>query len=672
MLKIKIHDRTNMSFTGSKVLKSIMDTTTPGIDILVRESVQNSMDAVLENSDYARMHFYIDTFSSKRLSKKLEFINNNLDNLYQNDFYKFIAISDSSTCGLLGEPFLDDNSTKPHNLYNLVYDFMNGKEDSNAGGSWGIGKSVYYRYGAGLCFYYSRTFENGKYINKLAGALIQNEKSENCLLGEKSSGIAFFGDIEKGQSIPIYDETKIKLFLDIFNIDMYQGDKTGTVVIMPYIDEKKLISNRINHNKCFWENDLIDSLKIALQRWYFPKINNEKYNGKYLICGINNQKLVLNTFFSKLQDLYNEDVENATYEVVSHKSINNAKSSLGLLKYKQFSKDELGIGIVPENLPNPYTLLDIQEDNLEGNQEILFYTRKPGMIVTYDVDKFGKYNILDDQYLIGIFVLNDDLMIGDEKLGSYIRLTEKANHKEWIDGVFDAFPYFSSHKPFSKICNSIKRTLSEEFSNNVFTKIDGAHSIFQKKLGKMLMPPEDYGTEPTPKKSSNSAQTKMSPINSKKKISIQFEGFRNEFLLYSLEFSLNKNENLEFLIKIQTINKTISFDEWEKLGFDFPCSIYSIEFVEYLIDNNSFPLAIKKNVDDDFYKIMCKRNINNIPIFSFTGIFSKEDILKGLKVHNDYDKIIRLKFNILVEPIDLTYNVAFDSSFQIGGIKDVQ
>ena len=175
----KIHERSNMSFTGSKVLKSIMDTTTPGMDILVRESIQNSMDAVLDNALYGRVSFNYGEFSSENLSSKLDFIDQNLNTFYPNKSYEFLAISDTNTCGLLGEPYFDpDDETKPHNLYNLVYDFMNGKNDENAGGSWGIGKSVYYRYGAGICFYYSRTYENNKYIHKLVGALIQDEKKD--------------------------------------------------------------------------------------------------------------------------------------------------------------------------------------------------------------------------------------------------------------------------------------------------------------------------------------------------------------------------------------------------------------------------------------------------------------------------------------------------------------
>lgn len=671
-MKAKIHDRTNMSFTGSKVLKSIMDTTTPGMDILVRESIQNSMDAVLPKLPYGRVSFNYGEFISKDLSSKLDLIESKVNSIYTNDKYEYLAISDTNTCGLLGEPYLDlDDDTKPHNLYNLVYDFMNGKEDDNAGGSWGIGKSVYYRYGAGICFYYSRTFENNKYIHKLTGALIQSEKLDNCLLGKKSSGIAFFGDLDEiGSPIPIYNESEIKEFLNVFNLKPFENDKTGTIVIIPYLNKNELMGHRINHNYCSWDHDVIQSLKMSIQRWYFPKLNNKKYNGKYLICGINNEKLELNEFFKVLQELYNEEYVDAHYENITHKNICNGKEILGKLKYKKFTKEELFVETAPNNLPSPYVMLDIEEDNLEGNQEILFYTRKPGMIITYDVDKFGKFNIMNDEYLLGIFVLNDDLIISDEYLGKYIRLTEKANHKEWVDGNFVDFPYFSKNKPFTKICNSIKRKLSEQFSSNNIINIDGAHSVYQKKLGKKLMPPEDYGDRPQPPKRTNPPGPKIPGPSKVKQIASFFNGFKDELLSYSFEVLLKPQQHFECELNVKTANKIYSFNEWEELGFEFPCVFRQYEMDEYSVDKNYFPLGLKKDINSDFLRIMGKRDANKKDIFLFTGIKTDKNNICGFKVSNETNNEIKFRINLLVEPKDLSCSIMFDSKIKAGGIKN--
>lgn len=670
MMKIKELKRTYMSFTGSKVLKSIMDTTTPGIDIFVRESIQNSMDAVLPAYDYGRVMFNIGQFNSSTLNKYLEGINEKLEDKFQGKQCDYISISDTNTCGLLGEATVSKHSDEPRNLYNLVYDFMNGKEDDNAGGSWGIGKSVYYRYGIGLCFYYTRTYEHEKYTHKLAGALIQNEKNESCLLGSGSTGIAFFGDIINDEASPIYDEGIIQKFLKIFGLDIYKGETTGTIVIIPYLNKKELIGYRLNQDDCPWSNNLVESLKLSLQRWYFPKLNNKKYNGKYLLCAINGVKVELNSFFGVLQKLYNSEL-NANYVNIYHKNISNGKDLLGTLKYKKFSKQELFIETVPDNLPSPYVLLDIVKTNLDGNQEILFYTRKPGMIITYDVDKFGKFNMGEDDYLLGVFVLNDDLSINNESLGSYMRLTEKANHKEWIDGIFPNYPYFSKQKPFLKICNSVKRKLSEEFNSNNTVNLEGAHSIFQKKLGKKLLPPEDYGQAPQPTPRTVKPEGVKPPGPSKnKQIYSYFNGFKEGFLSYTFEVLLKPNELFSCELNIKTSNKIYSFDEWENFGFTLPCMFKYFGMDEYSIDKNSFPLNVKRRVDNDFLKTLCKSDSRKNPIFKITGIKTQNNNISGFKLSNELNKDIKFRMNLFVKPLDLTYSVLFNSHIKQGGIED--
>ena len=46
-IRIKKLEQSMMSYSGSNVLQSIMDISTPGVDLLVRESIQNSTDAIL-------------------------------------------------------------------------------------------------------------------------------------------------------------------------------------------------------------------------------------------------------------------------------------------------------------------------------------------------------------------------------------------------------------------------------------------------------------------------------------------------------------------------------------------------------------------------------------------------------------------------------------------------
>ena len=284
--KIKKLDKGPMILTGSKVLKAIMDNATPPIDLFVREVIQNSADAILQSKEYGRIKFNIGKFNNNELCESLYEIKDNIKEKHNKAEYDFISISDSNTCGLLGKASKDENGG-PNNLYNLVYDFMNDKDDDGlgAGGSCGIGKSVYFRYGNGICFYYSRTKEDGVYKSKLAGTLIQDERNDSCFIGKNSSGIAYFGDLDGTNSIPINNENLICEFLSIFGIKPYEEDETGTIVIIPFTDLDALLENNNNADDDtprYWLDSIEQCLKMSIQRWYFPRINNESFNGKYL------------------------------------------------------------------------------------------------------------------------------------------------------------------------------------------------------------------------------------------------------------------------------------------------------------------------------------------------------------------------------------------------------
>ena len=653
-MKIKIQPKGTMTFTGEKILKSIMDKTTPPVDLLIRESIQNSLDATLQNKSFGRIEFNHGNFKSKDLANKLELVGEKLKGLYRDETYSYLLIKDTNTCGLLGTPFPDEIDGEPRNLYNLVYSFMSGKDEIDAGGSWGVGKSVYYRYGIGLCFYYSRTYEKGNYIHKLVGALIQDEKSEHCLLGKHTTGICFFGDIEKKCSVPIKKEKEIKEFLSIFNIEPYQDDMTGTVVIIPYLDDQSLTSITINKDSAYWKNSVEDSIRIALQRWYFPRLNNPKFNGKYLLCSVNGLKVELNDFFKKLQELYNGEAYESVCLNVCDKKINNYQNSLGKFIYKSYSKEELGVCCAPNNLPSPYVFLDIDEDNRNENS-FLFYTRKSGMIINYDNNKFKEYKV-DNDYLIGVFILNDEMIFNGERLGNYIRKSEKGNHMEWSDIYDPNFEELSEVKPFKRICNSIIKMLNEKFGHKNVISIEGAHSIFQKKLGKKLMPPEDYGDEPTEPKPPKTGDPKIPGVSKKKRFKIYNDGFKDGYLTYILEFYLEDYDQFEVKLFISTNSKEFDFNEWEKMEFKFPCKISKYIIEEYCINNDTVTSNYEKSIDENSKRTV-KKNEKGMLIFSIEQIVSDFNKLCGLRVINEDMNKLKMRMKLLLEPINPTYSI---------------
>ena len=672
-MKIRILEKGPMILTGSKVLKAIMDNYTPPIDLFVRESIQNSADQIMEDKAFGRIQYNIGDFSNASLTSCLESISGKINSLFKEKTYKFISISDSNTYGLLGDPYKNENGG-PNNLFNLVYDFMSNNEDENAGGSWGIGKSVYYRYGNGLCFYYSRTFENGKYISKLAGALIQNEKdAANCFLGNKSSGVAYFGDLDsKNNSIPIYNEVLIKEFLDIFGLLPYSGDKTGTIVIIPYLDVNLLLENNKNFDddtSRYWLNDIDECLSMAIQRWYFSRINNESFQGKYLRIAINGSKVELCDFYKTLQDLYNGTVNGCKSVKITGKKFAET-DILGTFNYKVFTKEELGVHTPPTNYPSPKYFVD---SNLDVDRNgLLFYLRKPGMVLNYDNKEFGQYDLEEEHYLIGVFILNDDLQVGSkELLGKYMRKTEKSNHYEWKNDAFpNEYPILSKRKPFYRICATIRNLLNDEFKKNKAVFLDGSATIFQKKYGEKLMPPLDFGDKPSvpPKKpggsgggSSGGGGGGKTPHPKPKKTEISFEGLNsNGYLCYEVLFVLPVENVLNFKVDLKAGSKTFSFIEWEQMDFKFPCEIKKIEVIEFYLDNNKKTIPQVIPIDKDFYRKR-KQVLEGVTIYKFKGLWTDKSVPYGFIVENSTEQKLGMRMRIEIDALDNKYSIGFNA-----------
>lgn len=664
-MKINILKTGPMIMTGSKILKAIMDNSTPPIDLFVRESIQNSADQIMSDKPFGKIHYKIDSFNNNKLLSLLELTHDIVRNNYPNENYDFIAISDSNTYGLLGEPNKSING-EPNNLYNLVYDFMSNNEGKNAGGSWGIGKSVYYKYGNGLCFYYSRTFEKGHYISKLAGALIQDEKKPNCFLGKNSSGIAYFGNVdEKNNSIPIYNDEQIIEFLNVFNLEPYTEDKTGTIVIIPYLDTERLldINNANDGTSRYWLNSIQECLSMAIQRWYFARINNESFNGKYLSIAVNGVKIELCKFFQIMQDLYNGKSELGckTAKVIGKKFESN--EILGTFNYKLFSKEELGVHTPLTNLPSPRYFVDSDID--VDRDGLLFYLRKPGMVLNYENRLFGSYDVPENYYLIGVFILNDGLVINSqEELGQYIRQTEKSNHYDWKNDKIKDFPILSSRQPLKKICSFIRDLLNAEFKKENVVNIEESATYFQKKMGQLLMPPLDFGNSPTlPSNNSRSNKRNLVKI---KKANVEFKGVTpNGNLIYEVSALIPVNSKLFFEIDLKAGSKTFTFNEWESMEFDFPCLVKQFTIEEFKFDKNEYNTPTKFVVENLVNKVASQLYAGET-IFRLKGYWTRKNILYGFGIENVINENVELRMTIEIEVVDNKYSIGFTTKVEKG------
>ncbi len=76
----------------------------------------------------------------------------------------------------------------------LVLNLGDPQEKAGAGGSWGLGKTVYFRVGIGLVVFYSRIKLGAeKYMSRLIACFVESEGSSKRRLAEASMGYCVVG-----------------------------------------------------------------------------------------------------------------------------------------------------------------------------------------------------------------------------------------------------------------------------------------------------------------------------------------------------------------------------------------------------------------------------------------------------------------------------------------------
>ena len=246
-MQIEIAKHERMSESGSSLLRLIQNTSTSTLDLLVRESLQNSLDAARSDKDYVGVNFKVGEFEAAAFNSFFDGIKDKLNARFFGK-QKYISVRDHNTVGLTGPlHFSQVKNNEFGNLLKLVYEISKAQQNQGAGGSWGLGKTVYFRLGIGLVIYYSRILkDNGEYESRLAAALVEDECKADRLIpeipGEPQRGIAWWGSRFNANSTqPVTDEAEIKQLLDVLGIKMYSKEQTVTTIIIPYVDEEKLL-----------------------------------------------------------------------------------------------------------------------------------------------------------------------------------------------------------------------------------------------------------------------------------------------------------------------------------------------------------------------------------------------------------------------------------------------
>ena len=606
-MKIEIAQHGRMSESGSSLLRLIQNQDMPLLDLLVREAVQNSLDAS-NGREFVNVDFSVKQFKAKELNKIFEKITDQLNARFNGSIYNSVIISDSNTVGLTGPVKYEDVKGQDFgNCLKLIYEISKPQLREGAGGSWGLGKTIYFRIGFGLVIYYSRIEQNGKYKSRLAACLVEDETKSGSLipsLGGVKRGIAWWGaeSSTKKTTVPIEDEHEIKRILSVFNINPYRDGETGTVIIIPYIDDNKLLQevyekNEDQNQKPYWTTSIDEYFRIAIQRWYAPRILNTSYNGAFLRPSVNNSLIKVNTLlplFKVIRELYicattgklPEDsllseakVNYQVDEIRIREVFVHGTSSAGKFAYLKMTDKQLMM-TPPDNQKSPYQQITNRAITMEnGNNPIVVFTRKPGMIVGYDYNGVWTHRMPksgEADYIIGLFVANSNNKLVDIydsannhlTLEEYIRQGEKADHASWSDrNIGGANP-----RVISKVQNGIIKTIISKFKEKPAEAVERKNIGLSHALANILLPSNDFGHRSSSGgNGAGGGGGSGSTSGGKPSITIGSQPtFRNGSILFSYEASVRKGNN-DIRLSIITDYKKYDSETWEsEIGRQFP------------------------------------------------------------------------------------------------------
>lgn len=471
-----------MQESGSALLRALQNESMIPLDLLVREAVQNSLDAALAPAGgVVSVDIVIRQHETRAVTDLFE---SGIDNEVLLRLFpkggRMLEIRDKGTEGLTGPMRLEDVSPGQMrgNLLKLVYEVGRSRADEVSGGSWGLGKTCYFRIGVGLVLYYSRIRLNDRFEERLVACLVENEADDNRLQRDSVTGIAWWGE-ENGA--PVTDALKIESLLRSIGVQPYAGDDTGTAVIIPFLRSDLIplqddaSSEEPDMGACraplsWWLGDYESYLSVALQRWFCARIDNPRFRGgpALAIC-VNGTRLHaerMQPIFQVLQALYNRldpipsrgqedyldkcgvNAADILRKSISLNGVFTSGTSSGQLSAVRLTQQQLKM-VAPDNMPDPYLCIFSPQERIQRNRPLVAFMRGPGMIIRWDNSNdprgWGGGVVLPagETYLLGLFIpeksreLKEDIRTKlrnrCETLESYLRSCERSDHHQWVD-----------------------------------------------------------------------------------------------------------------------------------------------------------------------------------------------------------------------------------------------
>ncbi len=286
------------TINASGVLKNINGSGLSLTEIFLRETVQNSFDARLDDKDsktkkstlnYSLRAFH---FNEQQYKSIIELLSTDNKNSYFNTYVRpninkemlNIEVSDTNTTGLSG-PIEPTDKIGDQNFTNFVYFTGNDKKkDKNSGGSYGFGKAALFAYSkARTIFVYTRmksSYEmsnrksyQSRFIVIASDERIENSNSDRCWWGRKTA----YTDKERGMyAAPIIGNDADEIAKSL-GIEKFGEEQTGTKIIALNAGPDILPSDKYENEKSI-DTIFKEDLPKYIVHWYWNKIIDKSIN----------------------------------------------------------------------------------------------------------------------------------------------------------------------------------------------------------------------------------------------------------------------------------------------------------------------------------------------------------------------------------------------------------
>lgn len=611
-----------MQESGAFLLRAMQNEGMPRLDLLVRESVQNALDAALDKKPggEVRVDFQVRTHATETIAS---LFSDGLDLKVLRTRYptggKLLEIRDNLTEGLTGALSFDEiGENRSHgNLLKLVFEIGRTRSDDNAGGSWGLGKTCYFRMGAGLVIYYSRIKNDDGYQERLVASLVEDETIADRLQQDTRTGIGWWGSDTRLQ--PVTRTSQVQRVLAMLGIRPFQGTETGTSIIIPFLRDDLVPAEEHDENgtpvrRPWWCSSYETYMRVALERWFCARLDNPLFaTGPRLTAAVNGtvirHKQML-PVFQATQALYNRAVHNHPGEedyltlanvsedsilqrAVSPRSIFAGAGAAGHIAAALLTPEQLGMG-APDNGPDPSMCLFGRSDTTPPYRPLVTFMRKPGMCVCWDDSTEsrgwagGLSGIQDGRYVIAVFVpQHDRVLIANNQraqrsepvtLESYLRSCERADHAAWHD--------ISGLKVVEKIRSNFGKALRDFGSRPAPTSAITPAIRMARNLADLVLPERGMGTDgrsgratpprPSGKKGGRGRVDPAAPVLEIRNVQHTAHGIEVSWLLMwgSADHSVPRRISL----RVDSESGPITLQEWHDEGLGaFPFRVLNAE-----------------------------------------------------------------------------------------------